>query len=156
VLARLADVLIVDTPAGVHGVTAAVLAASSHVLAVLQTDPLTLRSFPLLRRALDDLASQGRAPKLSGVVLNRVPGGGAVPLAALREISAAHSLDLLIEPGISEDEAFVQAAVEGIPVALYAGADRDYARLFDTLATQVARRVGLEPVSWSSKLSLVL
>jgi chromosome partitioning protein len=154
-LGRQADVVLIDTPAGMMGVTTAVMGACSHVLGVLQADPLTLRSFPMLRGALDGLATRGRAPRLSGVILNRLPSGSAIPMAALREITAAHSLDLLLDPGVPEDEAFVKATMEGIPVGLhYAASGRDYAKLFDELASQVAGRVGLTGQG-ASKLSLV-
>jgi chromosome partitioning protein len=154
-LAGQADVVLIDTPAGMLGVTTAVMGASTHVLGVLQTDPLTLRSFPMLRSTLDDLQARGRAPLLSGVVMNRVPGGGAIPLAALRELTSAHSLDLLLEGSVPEDEAFVSAAVEGLPVSLHVAASgRDYARLFGDLASQVAARIGLTAAG-RSKLSLV-
>jgi chromosome partitioning protein len=154
-MASQADLVILDTPAGMLGVTTMVMAASTHVLGVLQTDALTLRSFPLLRRTLDDLATKGRAPGLSGIVLNRVSGSSAVPLAALRDITSAHSLDVMLDPGIPEDEAFVQASREGVPVGLYyASSGKDYGRLFDELATQIASRVGL--VQGASKLSLVV
>ncbi len=154
-LVRQADIVIIDTPAGMMGVTTAVMGASTHVLGVLQTDPLTLRSFPMLRSTLDGLEARGRAPRLSGIILNRVPSGGSIPMAALREITVAHSLDLLLDPGVPEDEAFVKATLEGIPVGLhYAASGRDYGKLFDDLASQVAGRVGLV-AQGASKLSLV-
>ncbi|MET0556115.1 MAG: AAA family ATPase [Vicinamibacteria bacterium] len=154
-LALQADVVVVDTPAGTMGVTAAVLGASTHALGVLQADALALRSFPMLRAALDDLATRGRAPELAGIVMNRVPDGGALPLAALREIGSAHSLDLLLEPGVPDDHGFAAAALEGQPMSLYvAPSGRDYGRLFDQLAAAVAGRVGLVPAE-PGKLSLV-
>jgi chromosome partitioning protein len=154
-LVRQADVVMIDTPAGMMGVTTAVMGASSHVLGVLQTDPLTLRSFPMLRATLDGLEARGRAPRLSGVVLNRVPSGSAIPMSALREITAAHSLDLLLDPGVPEDDAFVKATMEGVPVGLYyAASGRDYGKVFDELAAQVAGRVGLTGQG-PARLSLV-
>ena len=154
-LARQAAIVVIDTPAGMTGMTAAVMGASTHVLAVLQPDPLTLRAFPLLGRTLDALATRGRAPQLGGVVMNRVPGGGAIPFPVLRELSSAHSLGLLIDPAVPEDEAFVKATLEGVPIGLhYARSGRDYGQLFGELAAQVAGRVGLTQLG-PSKLSLV-
>lgn len=154
-LAVQADVVVVDTPAGTMGVTAALLGASTHALGVLQADALALRSFPMLRAALDELEARGRAPHLAGVVMNRMPSGGALPLAALRELSSAHALDLLLEPGVPDDPAFAHAALEGQPVSLHVAASgQDYGRIFDELASQVAVRIGLVPAS-PGKLSLV-
>jgi len=155
-LGRQAEIVVVDTPAGMTGVTTALMGASTHVLGVLQADPLTLRSFPLLRRTLEALEAKGRAPQLSGLVMNRVPGGSAIPLSVLREIGSAHSLDLLLEPGVPDDEAFVKASLDGVPIGLhYASSGRDYGKLFDDLAGQVASRVGLTQQMGTSKLSLV-
>jgi chromosome partitioning protein len=154
-LALQADVVVVDTPAGTMGVTAALLGASTHALGVLQTDALALRSFPMLRVALDDLEARGRVPQLAGIVINKMPSGGALPLAALREISSAHALDLLLEPGVPDDPAFAQAALEGQPVSLHVAASgRDFGRIFDELAAQMAVRIGLVPAG-PGKLSLV-
>ena len=155
-LARQADIVVIDTPAGMMGVTTAVMGASTHVLGVMQTDPLTLRSFPMLSTSLEALALRGRTPRLAGVVLNRVTGESAIPMSALREISSAHSLDLLLDPGVPEDQAFVAATLEGVPIGLhFAASGRDYGRLFDALAIQVAARVGLTQQPAISKLSLV-
>jgi len=154
-LARQCAVVVIDTPAGMTGVTAAVMGASTHVLGVLQADPLTLRSFPLLGRTLEAMAAKGRAPELSGVVLNRSSREGTIPLPVLRELSSAHSLGLLLDPAVPDDEAFVRATLEGVPVGLhYASSGRDYGQLFAELATQVAGRVGLTP-RVAPKLSLV-
>src|SRR4029078_1612106 len=95
----------------------------------------TLRSFPLLRRTLDALEAKGRAPQLIGLVMNRVPGGSAIPLSGLRESGSAHSLDLLLEPGVPDDEAFVKSSLDGVPIGLhYASSGRDHRNLFDALA----------------------
>jgi chromosome partitioning protein len=154
-LALQADVVVIDTPAGTMGVTAAILGASTHALGVLQADALSLRSFPMLRATLDDLATRGRAPELAGIVMNRVRGDGAIPLAVLREIGTAHSLDLLLEPALPEDEAFAKAALAGQPMSLHVAASgRDYGRLFDELAAAVAGRIGLVPDA-PDRLSLV-
>ena len=154
-LGRQCAVVVIDTPAGMTGVTAAVMGASTHVLGVLQADPLTLRSVPLLGRTLEAMAAKGRAPELSGVVLNRSSREGTIPLPVLRELSSAHSLDLLLDPPVPDDEEFVKATLEGVPVGLhYASSGRDYGQLFAELATQVASRVGLTP-RVAPKLSLV-
>ncbi|HSU42355.1 MAG TPA: AAA family ATPase, partial [Polyangiaceae bacterium] len=68
-LANRADVVVVDTPAGMFGVTRAILRASTHVVGVLQAEVLAARSFTRFAEGLATIPEEQR-PAVIGVVLN--------------------------------------------------------------------------------------
>ena len=80
-----ADIVVVDTAAGMFGANAPVLGACSHVLGVLQAETMSQRSFDMFDRAL---AAMDRAPTILGVVLNMLRRSHKASLAVLADASA--------------------------------------------------------------------
>jgi chromosome partitioning protein len=62
-----ADIVIVDTPAGMFGMTAQILDACTHVIGVLQAESIAKRSFTMFEKGLAALPT---SPEVLGVVLN--------------------------------------------------------------------------------------
>ncbi len=68
-LAERAEVVVVDTPAGMFGTTRAILRGATHVVGVLQAEVLAARSFERFAQGLESLP-EGRRPAVLGVLLN--------------------------------------------------------------------------------------
>jgi chromosome partitioning protein len=143
---RSADVILIDTPAGVQGVTTPILAACDQVLAVSQPDPLSLRALPQLGQTLDSLP---QAAQLCGVVLNMISPQRGVSLPILETTSRSminqHSL---LEPFVPRHEALVKASGSGSQLALSKNPEhQELVQVFEELTLRVLERVGLrQPV----------
>jgi cellulose biosynthesis protein BcsQ len=68
-LSRRAEIVLVDTPAGMFGVTHQVLASSSHVVGLLQAEQIAARSFERFSEGLEAVLPD-RRPSVAGIVVN--------------------------------------------------------------------------------------
>jgi chromosome partitioning protein len=135
-----ADLVIVDLPAGMHGITSRVLDGCTHVLGVLQAETIAKRSFSMFQKGLDVLP---RKPEVVGVVLNMFRRSHSASLSVLVDAGDLPP-SWLFETTIPRNDAFLDAAEEGMPVALAAGDSGTFiGLLFDTLAKELGDRMKL-------------
>ncbi|MDJ0850605.1 MAG: ParA family protein [Myxococcota bacterium] len=140
-LAANADVVVVDTAAGMLGASAQVMSACSHVLGVLQAETISQRSFGMFDRAL---AALDGSPEVLGVVLNMVRRSNQASLSVLIDASTRMPEDRLFQVSIPRSDLFLELSAQGAPVAY---AERDATGvgvLLDTLAAEVAARLGID------------
>ncbi len=143
---RLADIVIVDTPAGVQGVTTPILSAATHVVAVSQPEPLSLRSLPQLHQTLEALAQIGAAAELTGVILNMVQPERPVSLGVLETLSKrVVNSETLLEPMLVRSDLLLRASSSAMPLMFASDpAYQPLKRVFEDLATELLRRLKLE------------
>ncbi|MGI9590041.1 MAG: ParA family protein, partial [Myxococcota bacterium] len=143
-----ADIVVVDTPAGMLGANLPVLGACTHVLGVLQAETMSQRSFDMFDRAL---GSMDHAPAVLGVVLNMLRRSHKASLAVLADASSEMPEDRLLQATIPRSDLFLEASVQGAPVSY---AERDtagIALLFDTLAAELVSRLELKQRSTKAR-----
>jgi cellulose biosynthesis protein BcsQ len=143
-LAERFELVLVDAPAGMFGVTYQLLRASTHVLGVLQAERIADRSFPRFVEALQSLPGEHR-PEVLGVVLNMLQtkhdGSLSVMLNACRDFPSGW----LFDTSIARHPAFLDATHAGVPLRnLDEFAPPAVAWLFDTLAGEVLDRLKLQ------------
>jgi chromosome partitioning protein len=139
-----AEIVIVDAPAGVFGGTLQFLGSCTHVLAVLQAELIASRSFGMLERALG-LLPEAQRPQVVGVVLNMLQSRHGASVRVLQEACAHLPKGWLLDTTIPRSDAFLDATEEGLPLRLLD--DRNppaVSWLFDTLASEISSRLGLE------------
>jgi chromosome partitioning protein len=135
-----ADIVVVDTPAGMLGTTRQVLASCTHVIGVLQAEAIAERSFQRFTQALERLPG----PQLLGVVLNMLQTRHGVSLNVLQNTCSSEIGPWLFDTTIPRHPAFLDAAATGSPLRrLDDNAPPAVAFLFDNLASEVAERLGL-------------
>jgi chromosome partitioning protein len=135
-----ADLVIVDLPAGMHGLTSRVLDGCTHVLGVLQAESIAKRSFSMFAKGLEALP---RPPEVVGVVLNMFRRSHSASLSVLVDAGDLPS-SWLFETTIPRNDAFLDAAEQGMPVAFAAGDSSSFiGLLFDTLSKELADRMKL-------------
>jgi chromosome partitioning protein len=136
-----ADLVIVDLPAGMHGLSSQVLDACTHVLGVLQAETIPKRSFSMFQKGLEELP---HAPQVVGVVLNMFRRSHSASLSVLVDAGIDLPPAWLFETTIPRNDAFLDAAEDGMPVALASGNSAAFiALLFDALAKEVGDRLKL-------------
>jgi cellulose biosynthesis protein BcsQ len=142
-LAERADVVLVDTPAGMFGTTAAVLRASTHVVGVLQAEVLAARSFERFYTGLSLLPEEQR-PKVVGIVLNMLQTRHHASLGVFQDALQNMPGEWLFDTTIPRHPAFLEATFEGVPLRqLDEDAPPPVAFLFDNLAGEIAERLGI-------------
>lgn len=145
-LAARADVVVVDTPAGMFGPTAAILRAATHVVGVLQAEVLAARSFERFYAGLAALP-EGQRPKVAGVVLNMLQTRHHASLGVFQDALENVPSDWLFDTTIPRHPAFLDATQEGVPLRqLDEDAPPPVAFLFDNLAGELAERLALPRV----------
>ncbi len=142
VSARGFDLCIIDTAAGLFGVTGDVIASSDAIMIPQQAEPLGIRSVPKLLEGLNRLRIMNPRLTVLGVCLTMVQhelAESAEAAAALRQLLPA---EMLFQTQIPRDPLFVRASARGLPVGVLedgAGAQT----VFDSLRMEIEAK--LEP-----------
>jgi chromosome partitioning protein len=142
-LSRRAEIVLVDTPAGMFGVTHQILSSCTHVLGVLQAEVIAERSFTMFTESLETLPDD-RRPRVLGVFLNMLQLGHIASIGVLEKACEKLPRGWLFETSIPRNPAFLDATLAGVPLHLY---DPEHppsvSWLFDTLATEITDRLDL-------------
>jgi chromosome partitioning protein len=138
----LADIVLVDCPAGMSHVALEILKSVSHVLGVFQAETVASRSFEMFERGLATLGDAER-PKVAGVVVNMLRGDAA-STRVYKDLVTADKARRVLKTAINRSDAFEEAAAAATPVRLHGtDASRKLAWLFDNLALELASRLPL-------------
>jgi chromosome partitioning protein len=138
------ELVIIDMPAGMFGPTLQIATRCTHMLGVLQAEQIASRSFSMFKRAIELIPSQNR-PEVVGVVLNMLQSRQAGSINVLQDACASLPRGWLLDTAIPRSEAFLHATEEGLPLRLLDDSNPPAVSwLFDTLATELTERMGLE------------
>ena len=140
--ARGFDLCLIDTAAGLFGVTGDVITSSDAVIIPQQAEPLGIRSVPKLLEGLSRLRIMNPRLTVLGVCLTMVQhelAESAEAAAALRQLLPP---EMVFQTQIPRDALFVRASARGLPVGVLedgAGAQA----VFDALRMEIEAK--LEP-----------
>ncbi len=138
------DVVLVDTPPAMGGVTAGALRRADFVVLPLQAEPLAARSTSQVLEVLGTLREGGAAVQMAGLVLTMMQSRQDPSLAVAQESWRLFPDDLVLEASIPRDAVFLQASAEGVPVSLLRRRPPAVAAVFDQIAAELENRIGLE------------
>lgn len=138
--ARGFDLVLVDTAAGLFGVTGDVIASSDAVLIPQQAEPLGIRSVPKLLEGLNRLRVMNPRLTVLGVCLTMVQqdlAESTEAAAALRQLLPA---EMVFQTQIPRDGLFVRASARGLPIGvLEDGAGAQV--VFDSLRAEIEAKL---------------
>jgi chromosome partitioning protein len=153
------DVVVLDTPSGVHGPTEGILRNCSHVLVPQQCEPLALRSLMMTVDFLNQLqAEKENSCELVGVVLTMADADVPDSKQIVDEIRRILPPELVCSALLPRDPAVVHASMRGMPLGLIRGeAPTPAALAFDSLAAELEGKLGLtHPEQNDEYVSLVV
>lgn len=151
----MADIVLVDCPAGMSHAALEILQSVSHVLGVFQAETVASRSFEMFERGLAALAERDR-PRVAGVVVNMLRENKA-SARAYEKLVAGDTAGRVLKTVINRSEAFEEATAAATPVRLHSGdASRKAAFSFDNLASEIASRLPLPQAPADSTGSFML
>ncbi len=143
-VSKRAEIVLVDTPAGMFGHTRTVCQGCTHVLGVLQAEVIAARSFARFAEALQLLRDNER-PKVLGVVLNMLQTRHHASLSVFQEAMQDLPQEWLFDTTIPRHPAFLDSTHQGLPLRhLDDDVPPPVAFLFDNLAAEVAQRLSLQ------------
>jgi chromosome partitioning protein len=137
------DLVVLDTPSGLTGITREVMRRCTHLLSPLQAEPVALRSFDQLLRMVDHLRGRGAALELTALVLYMLQARDMSSLGVAQEVWASFPRDFVLETTVPRHPAFLAATAAGVPVGLLAERPPAVARVFDELAEELQPRLDL-------------
>ena len=140
--ARGFDLCLIDTAAGLFGVTGDVIASSDAIMIPQQAEPLGIRSVPKLLEGLNRLRVMNPRLSVLGVCLTMVQHDLAESTEAASALRQLLPHDMVFQTQIPRDGLFVRASARGLPVGvLEDGAGAQV--VFDALRAEIEAK--LEP-----------
>lgn len=137
------DVVIVDTPSGLYGPTAAVLEVADFLLVPLQAEPLALRSVPLTLAKLAELKAQGAKVELAGFAITMLNSRSEVSLSVAQESWGTIPAELVLHGFVPRDLVFLSASAHGVPLQFLSRRPPAVAAVFHQLAAEMEQRLRL-------------
>jgi chromosome partitioning protein len=153
------DIVILDTPSGLHGPTEGILRSCSHVLVPQQCEPLALRSLMLTVDFLNQLQTENEEScSLVGVVLTMADPDVEDTRKIVEEIKRVLPPELVCTGMLPRDPAVIRASMKGMPLGLLrGGAPPAIALVFDQLAAELETKLELShPEQSDEYVSLVV
>ncbi len=142
VSARGFDLCLIDTAAGLFGVTGDVIASSDAIMIPQQAEPLGIRSVPKLLEGLNRLRVMNPQLSVLGVCLTMVQNDLAESVEAAGALRELLPQNMVFQTQIPRDSLFVRASARGLPVGvLEDGAGAQV--VFDSLRGEIEAK--LEP-----------
>lgn len=140
--ARGFDLCLIDTAAGLFGVTGDVIASSDAIMIPQQAEPLGIRSVPKLLEGLNRLRVMNPRLSVLGVCLTMVQHDLAESTEAAAALRQLLPPEMVFQTQIPRDGLFVRASARGLPVGvLEDGAGAQV--VFDALRSEIEAK--LEP-----------
>lgn len=140
--ARGFDLCLIDTAAGLFGVTGDVIASSDAIMIPQQAEPLGIRSVPKLLEGLNRLRVMNPRLSVLGVCLTMVQHDLAESTEAAAALRQLLPPEMVFQTQIPRDGLFVRASARGLPVGvLEDGAGAQV--VFDALRAEIEAK--LEP-----------
>jgi chromosome partitioning protein len=140
------DLVIYDTPSGMHPLTMILARCVGSLLVPQQPGPLCLRSLPQILRmvAAARAANEGEdSPRLAGFLLSMTDGDDPSNLVDQREFRDLLPLDLVLETVIPVHRDIREASRLGVTVAMLRERPTASSLIFDQLAAEMESRLSL-------------
>lgn len=134
------DLCIIDTAAGLFGLTADVISTSHAVMIPQQAEPLGIRSIPKLLEGLNRLKVMNPRLTVLGVCLTMVQNDLPESVDAANALRKLLPAEMVFESQVPRDPVFVKASARGLPVGvLEDGANMQL--VFDRLRVEIDRKL---------------
>jgi chromosome partitioning protein len=127
---------LIDTAAGLFGVTADVIACSDAVLIPQQSEPLGVRSVPKMLEGLGRIRMLNPRLVVLGVALTMVQHDLAESREAAQALRQLLPQGMVFQTSVPRDGIFVRASAKGLPVGIMEDGAGALA-VFDSLRAEI-------------------
>ncbi|NWK56506.1 ParA family protein [Verrucomicrobiaceae bacterium N1E253] len=136
------DMCIIDSAAGLFGVTADVLSASDAVCIPQQAEPLGVRSVPKMLEALTKRREVNPDLKVLGVIMTMVQEQLPESVDSVKALRNLLPSTLVMEDVVPRDDLFIRASAKGLPVGVMQDGAGVLA-VFDGLRREIEQKLGI-------------
>jgi chromosome partitioning protein len=152
------DWLILDTAAGMHGLTLGAVRSADFALVPQQAEPMASHSLALFLDLLGSCTREGSHCRICGLVLTMLDFSNPESMQVAQELRSSLPGEFLCQTVIPRDLQYIKASRQGLPVNLLGAETQQAAAIFHQLATELEFRVGkhLTTHDSSSHLPLLL
>jgi chromosome partitioning protein len=134
------DVVLIDCPPSLGGLTVNALAAADHALMVVEPSALSLRGIGALADLVDNVWGDGNAElDLAGVIVNKVPPVSAEAVRRYDELTRIVGKRAVWQPPIPQRVIVNQAIAERSPIHAYGARAAEVIDAFDRLWRKLRR-----------------
>ncbi len=134
--ARRYDICLVDTAAGLFGVTNDIIASADALIIPQQAEPLGIRSVPKLLEGLNRLRIINPRLNVLGVCLTMLQQNLAESTEAASALRQLLPEEMLFKTAVPRDEIYIRASAKGLPVGVMEEG-RGVETVFDSLRAEV-------------------
>ncbi len=134
--ARRFDVCLIDTAAGLFGVTNDIIASADALIIPQQAEPLGIRSVPKLLEGLNRLRIMNPRLNVLGVCLTMLQQNLVESTEAASALRQLLPEEMLFKTAVPRDEIYIRASAKGLPVGVMEEG-REVATVFDSLRAEV-------------------
>jgi chromosome partitioning protein len=135
------DILVIDTPAGLGGITAGAMRGGGRVLSPIQAEPIALRSVTHVIEMVSALKEEGANLDLVGFLLTMLQMQDANSMAVAQEVWGMFPKRLLFETNVPRDPVFLEATAAGVPVPLLRTPPPPVSHVFDVITGELIDRI---------------
>jgi chromosome partitioning protein len=140
-----AQLVLIDTPAGLTGYTGDILRCSDYVLVPQQAEPLGVRSLPQMLQAIHLLRQHGAKVEVLGILLTMMQHQVRESADLAVELRRIIPPRMILDASVPRDPAFLTASGLGIPLGLLHQNPPAAALVFDQVAAEIELRLGIRP-----------
>jgi chromosome partitioning protein len=134
------DVVLIDCPPSLGGLTVNALTAADHALMVVEPSALSLRGIGALADLVDQVWDDGNAQlDLAGVIVNKVPAVSAEAVRRYDELTRIVGKRAVWQPPIPQRVIVNQAIAERSPIHAYGARAGEVTAAFDQLWRKLKR-----------------
>ncbi len=134
------ELCIIDTAAGLFGVTGDVIASSDAIIIPQQAEPLGIRSVPKLLEGLHRLRVMNPRLSVLGVCLTMVQNDLTESTEAASALRQLLPPEMVFQTQIPRDGLFIRASARGLPVGVIEdGANAQL--VFDSLRSEIEAKI---------------
>jgi chromosome partitioning protein len=136
------DICIVDTAAGLFGLSNDIIASTNAVMIPQQAEPLGIRSIPKVLEGLNRIRIINPRLHVLGICLTMLQYNlqeSHEAAAALRELLPE---EMLFKTSVPRDDIFIRASAKGLPVAILEGGEVTE-NVFDSIREEIQAKLKL-------------
>jgi chromosome partitioning protein len=136
VAARGFELCIIDTAAGLFGVTSDVITCANAVLIPQQAEPLGVRSVPKMLEGLNGIRQMNSQLVVLGIILTMVQQDMMESREAEQALRSLLPREMVLNTIVPRDGIFMKASAKGLPVAVMENAE-SWQQVFDGIRSEV-------------------
>lgn len=138
--ARRYDICLIDTAAGLFGVTNDIISTADAIIIPQQAEPLGIRSVPKLLEGLNRLRITNPRLNVLGVCLTMLQQDLAESAEAASALRHLLPEEMLFQTSIHRDDIFIRASAKGLPVGVLENG-KGAETVFDSLRAEIQAKL---------------